>query len=49
MGRTAEAAAALQGARAMIDEMAGLFKDSKLRDQVVASASRKLPVVSGAA
>lgn len=43
MGRTAEAAAALQGARAMIDEIAGLFKDSKLRELFLASANRKLP------
>jgi ATP/maltotriose-dependent transcriptional regulator MalT len=43
MERTAEAAAALQGARAIMDEMASLFKDSKLRELFLASASRKLP------
>lgn len=41
-GRTAEADTKVQGARAMIDEIAGLFQDSNLRDSFVNSANSRL-------
>ena len=40
-GRTAEADTKIQEARAMIDEIAGLFQDSSLRDSFVRSATAR--------
>ena len=41
-GRSAEADARRHQARAMIDEIAGLFQDDGLRNQYVESTTRKL-------
>lgn len=42
MGRAAEADAKRQAARAMIDEIAGLFEDDNLRAAFVESARKKI-------